>query len=681
MSKQNGVQIEMNREAGAIYYLIAMAGSLVLGVPSGSLAAEDAAVFDLGEVTVSSTAEVAAPYVSEAVVTAADIEQYGAQTVAEALHYIPGVYMQSSGKNSRHVNIRGFSESELKVLVDGIPANETYFRQVDLSQFPASSISEIRVTKGLPSVLYGANSMGGVVNIITKKGAQPSVNGTVQFSDYSTMHSAVSGGGQWGPVNMYATYAYQTSDGFSLSDDFDPDDPTVGKDSPYHEDGGVRDNSDYIRRSLSAKTGYDTELTKVYLSFDWHNNEGGIPVEYNRYWRFKEWEQWHLNLVGEQQLGAVTLKAQAYYFKHDDDLEDDAARTVACGGKSWFDESVYDDYAIGGFLQGDWNITDAQVLRTKVDYSFEQNRQRELNTKNRMGKIIAPGWSDDDVYETEMIDLAVEYEGRMDRLSGTLGVSYDLYRPVRATGMDDPGDDIQSANPQLTLRWDMNDALAFVGGAGRKTRFPHMKELYSSHAGGNADLDPEHTDSVEAGVQVQAPEAFWFMHAEATVFNNDIQDMILSVDTPDGESQYQNIGRAVTRGVELALYAQPLKTLEVRGGYTWLHAEDEDLDRRLQQLPAHRLFADGNWQLWQGFALSVQIEYNMDSVEYLYDKNKNEYEHNLPDYMLLNAGVEQQIGSHAKLFARVDNMFDRNYNTGNGPMPGRQVWGGVSLDW
>jgi iron complex outermembrane receptor protein/outer membrane receptor for ferrienterochelin and colicins len=642
----------------------------------------DGAVFELGEVVVRGQADTQAPVTSLDVVDAQDMRETGAQTVDQALEFLPGVYIEEGGKSTKHVNIRGFTESELKVLVDGIPANETYFRTIDLSQYPVAGVSEIKVVKGIPSVLYGANSMGGVVNIVTKKGEEePSASGEVLVADYSTLHSAVSGGGQLSNLNVFVTYVYQSSDGYPLSDDFDADDANVGKDSPYHEDGGVRDNSDYIKRALTGKAGVESDSGRVYLSFDWHDNEQGIPVEYNRYWRYTEWKQWHLNLVGEQQAGDLLLKARAYYFSHDDTVTDDAQQTIAAGGRSWFDASTYDDYSAGGMLRADWTVRENLALRSALQYQFEQNRQRELNPKGGNGKILVAGWTDDAVYETETWDAALEAEGRFGRFTILAGVSYDLYRPLRSTGLA-PGDDADALNPQAGLRCALTDEADVYVSVGRKTRFPHMKELYSQHAGGNPDLDPEYSDSVDAGFELALPNRPWQPALRVAVFYNDVHDMILSVDTADGESRYENIGRATTQGAELTVQVVPVEELELSVNGTLLDAWDEEQDRRLQQLPRTSLKARAAWHPFAGSAVFTQARYAHGAVQYLFDRGSgSEYTRDLPDYVVWDAGIEQELLKHAALIVRVDNLLDENYDLGDGPMPGRRLWAGLKVSW
>lgn len=111
---------------------------------------------------------------SVSVITAKDIEKTGATTVMEAMRRVSGVTDYSYGPGGddlgssySRVFLRGFDKGAL-VMVNGAPINVNNYASV--SGFPVESIERIEIVKGANSVLYGAEALGGVVNIITKKG-------------------------------------------------------------------------------------------------------------------------------------------------------------------------------------------------------------------------------------------------------------------------------------------------------------------------------------------------------------------------------------------------------------------------------------------------------------------------------------------------------------------------------
>ncbi|HZY97648.1 MAG TPA: TonB-dependent receptor [Candidatus Cybelea sp.] len=103
------------------------------------------------------------------VVTAAQIARDGDRTVADAIEAIPGVNVVRYGAfgAAAAVGIRGSSSQQVLVLVDGLPAAGTQINDVNLEDFSVSGIDRIEVVEGGGSTLYGAGSIGGVINIIT----------------------------------------------------------------------------------------------------------------------------------------------------------------------------------------------------------------------------------------------------------------------------------------------------------------------------------------------------------------------------------------------------------------------------------------------------------------------------------------------------------------------------------
>ena len=92
------------------------------------------------------------------------------------------------------IQIRGFSSSDILVLLDGLPMNTTYSNGMEWEMVPVEKIARIEVVRGAGSSLYGGRAVGAVVNIITKdnpekKGA--SVNAVVSYGSNNTWKKAL----------------------------------------------------------------------------------------------------------------------------------------------------------------------------------------------------------------------------------------------------------------------------------------------------------------------------------------------------------------------------------------------------------------------------------------------------------------------------------------------------------
>lgn len=116
---------------------------------------------------------------STSIITAEDIARSPGQTVQDVLATIPGIQVQNlyGGVNGvgSTVDLRGFgafASSNTLFLINGRRLNEADLQGVDLSTIPLQSIERIEVTRGNSgAVLYGDNAVGGVINIVTKTGA------------------------------------------------------------------------------------------------------------------------------------------------------------------------------------------------------------------------------------------------------------------------------------------------------------------------------------------------------------------------------------------------------------------------------------------------------------------------------------------------------------------------------
>jgi len=642
-------------------------------------------VFTLGEVVVTADKPGVNLATTVTELSSDDITATGASTVAEALDDMPGVDVQNGAKGY-YVSIRGFDQTDTKVLIDGVPAHESYFGTLDLSMLTTEAISKITVTKGASSVLYGANTMGGVINIVTKKaGKEPVTTVTTSFGNDGAAEYVLNHGQTIGAFNYWLTYGYQTSDGIRLSDDFNSSDPNVGIGSSYNEDGDVRDLSDYIKRSVNAKVGYDpNEDTSMSLSFDYHNNERGVPTFSSRYWRFIKWDQWQINLAGEHKFNDVfSAKARLFYVKHDDSLEDvgwDDDHTTA---KKWFEQSSYDDYSQGAELQGAINLSKWSSFKLGFNYLKDNNKQQDYydataaatnSTKKYTAQV---GFQPEQEYEADTYTWAVEDEIKpIKNLSIVLGMSYDQFKPIKAYNVS-VQDTIKAVNPQLGVVFDVTSDTSLHASVGKKTRFPHLKELYSKMAGGNPDLDPQKTIAYEVGASHKFNNIF---NGSVAYFYNDISDLITSAKDANKNTYYYNLNKAIIKGIEADLDMKFTDSFLAKANYTYMSTEDDANEgRELEGKPEHKLYLDLQYVAPFGLTSTLQASYTGGEYWENYDGNWTE----LPSFTIFNVRLSQDIGKillkDSELFLQVKNITDKYYYETSGPEAGRSFLAGLTI--
>ncbi|MBI9092272.1 MAG: TonB-dependent receptor [Desulfobacterium sp.] len=668
----------------SLFVLLTVLGQANVSPARAGQVAEE--FFELGDVLVKAKGGNMDLATTVNTITVEDMKQQGAQSVGDALEFVPGVDVQGGGKGQSTLKLRGFDQVNVKVLIDGVPAHESYFGSLDLDQIPVDSVARIEVTKGASSVLYGSNTMGGVVNIITKKGGKkPVTTVTTSFGENNTQNYAASHGAAIGKFNYWMSYGYRSTDGFDLSHDFDKNNDRTGLGTEYNEDGGTRDLSDFIKRTANAKLGYEYDRdSKIYLSFDYHNNEKGCPTNDSRYWSYSEWNQWHLNLVGEHDLtDRITMRARTFYVDHDDTLEDVSWDKDHTTEKKWFATSSYDDATLGGEVQAYIDLGPWSQLKLGMNYLKDNHKQQDFLDENCFGVIKfgdTPGLQAQEEYEADTYSVAVENETlTIDKLSVILGFSYDFKDPKKANNQPVP-DTMNAFNPQAGMVYDVTDTFALHASVGKKTRFPQLIELYSDMAGGNPDLDPQQTIAYEVGATKQFNS---YLNLSLALFYNDIEDRIIRERISKTTSIYKNVGESTIKGVEFDIDLTPTAKLNLNLNYTYLSATDKadnsSRERDAENTPDHKLNLGLGYAFDFGLSTFVQASYTADQVEY--DRDYKEID--IDSFFLINAKFIQKLtmihGLDAEVFLDLKNLTDKDYEEGNGPLAGRSFLAGMNF--
>lgn len=187
-----------------------------------------------------------------------DIANSNAKSIPDVLKETLGinVYDNSSSKTSK-LDIRGFGEtaaSSVLFLVNDRKTNSIDMSGADLLQIPIEAVEKIEIIRGAGSVLYGDNAVGGVVNIITKKGkGDISGKAGVTYGSYDRNSTDVELSGSKQGVSYYIF-------------------------SKYNNEKGFRDNSDLLAKDYNMRLGYDfSEKIKLDLEAGLHEDKYGTP--------------------------------------------------------------------------------------------------------------------------------------------------------------------------------------------------------------------------------------------------------------------------------------------------------------------------------------------------------------------------------------------------------------------
>jgi len=615
--------------------------------------AKDVPSFDLGEIVIAKEryGSLGSPAVAE--VAYEDIEIRSAQTVDEALDFTPGVRVTVGAKNEPYIKVRGFNQDDVLILLDGIPIADPFFGYVDLNQIPTESISKIKVTKGSVSALYGANTMGGVVNIITKKPTdEPYFEASTSLSDRGTRYHDLKYGVKYRDLSLWLSGSHRESDGFELSDEYVAE---------RNEDGGLLDNSYFNKDALSLKLGFDRdEKNSIYAYFNYIDNEKGIPVHTStgrpRYWRFTEWKRRMVALAAESELmDGFLVKGRVFYDKYDNVLAsyDDDSYSSQTAGSSW--TSTYDEYSVGASVYIDFIPFKNNCFKGAVNYKRDAHKEQDDS---------GDPW---ETYQVQTYSFGIEDEiSAGERLSLLGGLSYDLFDQIEAEAIQ-VGSTEAVFNPMFSANYFLNPETLIYSTISRRTRFPTMNQLYSNTSG-NPDLEEERNVNYEIGMKHDFKEVVTF---EYSYFYNDVKNLIERASRND---PYMNISKATFEGVEATARAEFAKYFTAKINYTYLNALDKDpgaIDRSEQELsyvPAHK--ADLELQYTSEFGTACNLLGSYHGERFYYDNSNAR--HTLGGYFIWNAKLSQEFLNNWQASFFVENIFDRDYQEEDGyPQPGR----------
>lgn len=621
---------------------------------------DQTAAYDLGEVVVTAPGDQGVESVGTLhEVTARQIELRHATTLDKALELLPGLDVRRGAQGIPRINIRGMRSRHVVLLLNGIPFNSTYDGQFDPSLIPTENIARIKVSYGNHSVLYGQGGLGGVINIITKKGTRGVRGGLSADIDERGNANAkgdISGGND--RVDYFVSTSRQDSDGYKLSDSFD---------ATSEEDGSIRENSDYFREHFFTNLGMTaSDSLRFGIVAGVSKAEFGQPpstindnsdpyAKKPKYERVEDSDGQFAQLsMGYDPGGLFSLRAWGYLNARDEDLAgydgDDYSEITDKKSYDKTDETDVSGATVQGFLK----------FNTLGQLGFSLNAENNSYDSNGAygnGNAIAVS------HDLSLYSAAMEYEATFfDRLGVVAGYSHHWQNKEQ-------GNDDDQGAWLAGLSFDVVEHTRLRASYARKIRFASIKNLYDSDAG-NEDLDTETSDNYEIGVTQLLP---YGIMADLALFQNDVENYIQKVD-----DVYENNDEYRFKGAELFLSKQFSKA-GVSLGYSYMDAENKSEDATFEDLeyrPVHKFTLEGNYAFDFGLIVYAGLMHLTDQV---YDGDTDQGE--LGDITLVDLKIEQRIYKElCSLYVGVDNLFDEEYEESYGfPQAGRTTYAGMKI--
>ena len=519
-------------------------------------------------------------------------------TLEQALREMPLVRIRENSRGEAQPSLRGATDRQIAVLVDGVPLTLGWDHRTDLSIIPLTAARSINLLRGLSSVLHGPNVLAGVVEIDVARGnermeqsAPATFSLGVDQTGGLTLGATVgrlveSDGGQW---LLQAGTGFRDRSGTTLpdSDGMEPAERAL-----LSRDGNLRLNSDFRHMDGFVSTRYqrlDGAWASMMVSgFD---VERGVPPETHeadpRLWRYPDQSRFVAAFSGgtgnrETEWGEGDLEASLGVDVGSFRIEQFNTPEY----ETVVDEEQGDDRTITLRLLGDHTISHRADVRAAFTYGDVSHSERLRG-------------QDQKDFRQRLWSLGTEAEWRGDDLTGweSLGATR-LNVGFAIDGADTP----ESADkPALGRLWDWGARLGFSkltansrmllhGGVSRRARFPSLRELYSDALGrflANPNLRPEILTGAEMGLTWDLP----VFDLQIVGFHQVLSDGIvrIAVEASDG-ARRQRVNRDRIRSTGLEIVATgALNRIEYAGDVTfqqaWQLDEGSDVRTRPEYEP------------------------------------------------------------------------------------------------
>jgi outer membrane receptor protein involved in Fe transport len=600
---------------------------------------------------------------SATVLSAAELANTAAGTLDDALRQTPGftLFRRSSSRTAnpttQGVTLRGVSGSGASrtiVLADGVPLNDPFGSWVYWNRVPMAAIDRVEVVRGGAGDLYGADALGGVIQLLTFSPARPRARATVDGGSHDTGRASLFAGTTVNGWTATAAGEWVTTAGVTTID------PAVAGPAD------IRAESDYRTGFASVGTERERWRGSVRLSAYSEDRGNGTPVQLNT----TDWRQLSGELSGVAVGGAWQVRAaggsQDYYQTFSAvaaDRRTERLTTEQTTPSEFLSVSGQYSRALGAHTV----LVGAESRHT--DSTVEEFRYVLVSGVNtRTGPFRVGG--------TERNSAVFGRWGfaATDRLTLTVGLRTDFWRsePVLETL---PTKSVSFFSPRVGVAYRVGE-VALQGAVYRAHRTPTLNELHRGFRVGNVQtnpdvlLEPEELTGMEVGALFSRGPA----SLRATAFANTLEGAIANVTiltTPTLITRIrQNSDEIRAKGVEVEadLRLHHSVIINAQTTFTSSHfrgsvATPALAGNRVPQVPKVQFGGGVTWApAWITLAGQVRGSGNQ------YDDDLNTPAFELRPFAIVDVSIARQVTRAFQGFLSIENLFDEDYDTGRTPL-------------
>jgi vitamin B12 transporter len=607
------------------------------------------------------------------IIDSVEIEKSGATGLADVLRNVPGLVMQGTSAigSTTNATLRGSTPGQTLVLVDGIRVGDPTGTDgaLDLGAVAIVDVERIEVLRGPQSALYGSDAMGGVINIITRKGRIGNhASALIEGGSYGTLHARGTVSGATDNLSYAFGVDLLHSDGFARYVDRAQVRagtwPAIPKSDPTNRVGVSGRISYRLGVGVEIEAGATGNFNRIKIDNTF------VLAPSNTYDRFNVSRQWS---------GSAFVRAKA-------DTLDGQLKNTATAFASAIDRATgltescpdfdpnfvlpssnctsrYRGARYGAEYQGDLKLgrygllifgvhTETETANTSQDYpaNYSGPLFQGISARQTTNSVFA-------LHQFSPADnMDVSIGGRIDSVVG--GQTFPTWRATWAYRFPGSGTKIRAS-------------------AGTGAKNPSLFQRFSEY--GNPALSPERNVGYDAGIDQTLFDGRASL--SATVFYNKYRDLIdfkfagCPAANPNG--CYFNVNRAVTYGLELSADAILVPDeWKARASYTYMVAKDEMLKTNLLQKPRNK----GALSLVYSGIPKLEVEARVTLIGSKFDFGAPPVR--LAPYARFDMLANYKLSDGVSIFGRIENIGNAHYQeVFNYAVAGRSLYAGVKASF
>lgn len=534
------------------------------------------------------------------VIDRAEIERSQAVDIAELLRFHAGLDIARTGGAGSQTSLftRGTESDHTLILIDGVKFNPGTTGGAAIQNINPEQVERIEVVKGPRSTLYGSEAIGGVINIITRRGKDKGTRTNASFGLGEDSTRKISVGIDHSNEQLRAgiAVAVNNTDGFPA------------------------------RRSTNLESANQNTSINAYIGTHFAN---GLDVE------LSHWQSSGTNDYLNSSLAA-----------RDQDFDNTVtALTIKANPTDNWSTSVKLSHMMDDLDQNQ-STNNARTTRNVLDWQNDI----EVNAHNLVTAGIS--LSREDVRAVG--GSAYEEKTDVDALFIQDNIQFDDHQLLLAARNTDHEDFGNHATWNIEYGYQATPRLRLLAGVGTAFRAPSGNDRFGF--GGNPDLNPETSRNVELGLRYKLDPHHSF---SVSAFENKIDDLINIIVVPPGPFTYsaENVEKSRIKGVELGyMFANGPWLVRTEAIFQDPRNESNDsllLRRAKTSLTASAIYTHGPYQVGADLLASGSRE-DFDAFTFA--------RKDLAAYTTVNLNASYALDKDWRIQARVENLFNEDYD-------------------